>query len=272
MTNKLTYTLVVCLLAFTITTKAQETSPEMGNAKPELVTDRPDQTEAATLVPKKTIQVETGFMFGKTSQFGLELAEYTYNTTLLRFGINEFFELRLIQEVLGSKISFLGNSSKVNGFSPLSLGAKIKVGKAKGALPETAFIGHITFPTGSSDFNQSHISGDFRFTMEWDLSDKFSMGINLGAETDGERPNVTGIYTFVVGFSPIDRLGFFVESYGFITEGLNGVGSPHDHRFNGGVTFMITDLIQYDVSAGVGLSESSQDYFISTGISFRIPR
>jgi hypothetical protein len=46
------------ILILTITTiyaKAQ-------NEAPELITDRPDQTESSTVVPHKSLQIETGFV------------------------------------------------------------------------------------------------------------------------------------------------------------------------------------------------------------------
>lgn len=234
----------------------------------ELVTDRPDQTEAAILVPPGAIQVETGFMIESSSPGKGTLKDYTYNTTLFRYGLNENFEFRFLQEILGSKYGDnLGSSSSTSGLSPMSLGVKIKVAKADKLIPEIAFISHITFPTGSKDFNSTYISSDFRFSMEYDLSDKFSLGINLGAERDGETARITGIYTFVLGYSPADKFGFYIEGYGFITEKTS---PPHDHRFNGGFTYMISDLFQFDISGGIGLTENSMDYFISTGLSFRL--
>lgn len=259
---------IVVLVLMINSVHAQDTPTEDTGGKEEMVTDRPDQTESAMIVPKHSIQVETGFMFEHDEPTArASINNLTYNTTLLRIGLNQYFELRVIQEYLGSKVELGGDEVKMNGFSPLSIGAKIKVARGNRWVPETAFLGHITFPTGQDGFDQTHISGDFRFSMEYDLCERFSLGINLGGETDGETPNFTGIYTLVVGYSPIDRLGFFVESYGFITHKAD---MPHDHRFNAGSTFSITNLVQLDLSGGVGLSDQSPDYFISTGISFRL--
>ncbi len=37
-----------------------------------------------------------------------------------------------------------------------------------------------------------------------------------------------------------------------------------------GLTFKITPVVQWDVSAGLGLNDIAPDSFISTGISFRL--
>jgi hypothetical protein len=197
--------------------------------------------------------------------------DYTFNTTLVRYGLNKNFELRLIQEYLGYQSEIEG-SNLISGMSPMSIGAKIKLADARGFIPQMAFIGHVTFPTGSPDVNSTYVTTDFRITMEYELSDRFSFGVNLGAEGDGESPLTTGIYTVVVGYSISDKIGMFSEFYGFITENdeTNDLNTQHDHRFNGGFTYKINNIVQYDVSAGVGLSQSSTDYFLSTGLSFRL--
>ena len=232
---------------------------------PELSTDRPDQTESAMLVPQGTIQLETGFMIENDNN----VTNYTYNTSLFRYGVNQHLEFRLITEYLGTKTEITdGQEINEDGFSPLALGVKLKVAEANGIVPETAFIGHVTMRTGSREYQPEHIAADFRFTMEYDLSSKFSLGINLGAEWDGSSSNASGIYTVVVGTSLSDRIGFFAEAYGFATEQT----AVADHRFNAGLTYAVSDLIQYDISSGFGLSATSPDNFISTGLSLRFPR
>ena len=57
-------------------------------------TDRPDQTEAATLVPVGGIQIETG-LAGYTAANG-SWTGYTLPTALLRLGLHERFELRVV--------------------------------------------------------------------------------------------------------------------------------------------------------------------------------
>ena len=269
---KLKILFIGLVLAFTQNAMAQDITGE----KEEILTDRPDQTESANLVPAGALQIETGFMIENTDLTGFgKLSDYTYNTTLIRYGLNEYIEFRFIQEMLGQKFTpTTGASASTSGAGPTTIGAKIKVAKANKLIPEMSFLGHVTFPNGSTDFNQTYISAAFRFSMEYDLSDKFSMGINLGTERDGETPNTTGIYTLVFGVSPVDKVGVFIELYGFITERDKSIdlsSATHDHRFNGGVTYSVSQIVQLDVSAGIGLSEASAiDNFISAGVSFRL--
>jgi hypothetical protein len=65
----------------------------------------------------------------------------------------------------------------------------------------------------------------------------------------------------------IDPINAFVEVYGWLPE-----NELPDHRFNGGFTFLVRRNLQLDVSGGIGLSEISPDWFVSGGLSWRIPR
>src|SRR5688572_2980604 len=73
-------------------------------AKPEIVTDRPDQTEAPSLVPTGGIQVELGTSIENDVVENIKVTNYTYATALIKYGINENFELRLISEYLGERV------------------------------------------------------------------------------------------------------------------------------------------------------------------------
>jgi len=63
--------------------------------RPELITDRPDATEAPSVVPKGALQIETGALFTSFEEDVLKTQTLTYNTTLLRFGVLDNLELRL---------------------------------------------------------------------------------------------------------------------------------------------------------------------------------
>ena len=51
--------------------------------KPEIITDRPDQTEASSIVPKGGIQVELGTQIENDVVQNMKVTNYTYTTALL---------------------------------------------------------------------------------------------------------------------------------------------------------------------------------------------
>src|SRR5688572_19021966 len=66
----------------------------------EIITDRPDQSEAPQLTPKGWLQIETGIQseFDEDKETGLKSQNILYNTTLWKYGLSKNFELRLITE------------------------------------------------------------------------------------------------------------------------------------------------------------------------------
>ena len=58
---------------------------------PDMVTDRPDQTESATVVPRGLLQVETGYLFARDG----DVDGYAVPGTLFRLGLGGRLELRI---------------------------------------------------------------------------------------------------------------------------------------------------------------------------------
>jgi len=231
----------------------------------ELITDRPDQTESASIVPVGSIQLETGGFIEKDNAIdNVNYSNLTYNTSLFRIGLTKTFELRLIQEIFQEEIKSDFFKSKNEGFGPLAVGGKFKISEENGLIPEAAFLTHVTIPTGKDIFRPQHAAMDFRFIGENTLSEKWGFAYNFGGEWSGDDLLFTGIYTAVLGTDLTNQVGLFLESYGFITEGMEG-----DHRFDAGFTYSPKPLLQFDISAGVGLTEVAPDYFVSLGLSTR---
>lgn len=235
----------------------------------ELITDRPDQTESSTVVPEKTLQIETGFVLETDETNLVNQKSFTYNTTLLRYGLLENFELRLGLEYLGEKTENK-HSDSINtnlGLSPIYAGFKVKIASEEGWKPEIAFIGGMVLPFTANDyFKPEYSAANIRFSFAHTLSEKFSIGYNLGAEWDGESAAPGYFYSLAIGVGVSNKLGMFVESYGLLKEKRND-----EHLLDAGFTYLLFSNLQLDISAGIGINEAATDNFISFGLSYRIP-
>jgi hypothetical protein len=225
---------------------------------PAIQTDRPDQTECPFTVPAKYIQVETGFGYEKADA---STSSFTFPSVLWKYGLNDRLEFRLITELESIKQS--GN--KISGLNPVTVGFKTNIVQEHGILPMISFIGHLTIPDAAGkDLKATYYAPAFRFTMQHTLSEKVSLGYNLGAEWDGESPEPTFIYTLTSGFALSEKFGSFIELYGFAPQ-----KGKADHRFDAGLTYLFNSNVMADLSGGVGLTPNAPDYFISAGFSFR---
>lgn len=221
-------------------------------------TDRPDQTETADLVPKGMFQMENGFSY---EQADASTSEMITPSTLIKYGINDNFELRLIVEY--STVDT--DMTSASGFKPILLGFKVKVAEEYGIIPKTSFIGHLSIPKlATKEFQNEFYAPEFRFVMQNTLSDRFKLGYNLGAEWDGDTAEPSFIYTLSLAFGLTDKFGAFVESYGFAPQ-----KDLAEHCIDGGLTYLLSDNFMIDASGGFGVSDNAPDYFVSAGFSFR---
>ncbi|SNR49739.1 Putative MetA-pathway of phenol degradation [Dokdonia pacifica] len=254
----------MCLLGFSIQLVAQETE-----TTPDLVTDRPDATEAPTVVPVGSLQVETGALTTSFEDNGIKEEVFTYNTTLLRYGILDNLELRIgwnFEEVQ-TTINGMESNDVASGLSPLLFGAKVAITEEKGWFPEIGLIGHIFLPfTASSDFKPEFTAADFRFSFNHTLSERSGIAYNLGGQLGGESAEFAYIYTLAYGYSITDKLGAYVEVYGDLPE-----DSSANHFWDAGLTYAIAPLIQLDATVGQSITEG-QDILLSAGVSFRIDK
>ena len=221
-------------------------------------TDRPDQTECPYIVPVKFIQIENGLLFENVNN---KMKAYSLPSVLWKYGVNEKFELRLITELN----SIQHEADVYIGISPITLGFKTNLSKEKGILPLTSFIGHIaTSKIGYKIFNTSYLAPAFRFTMQHSLSNRFSLGYNLGYEWDGESSNPNFIYTLTTGVSITNKIGGYVEFFG---NSQNKIFS--ENKFDGGLTYLISDDFMIDASGGFDIINYNHTNFFSLGCSYR---
>ncbi|MDP7195501.1 MAG: transporter, partial [SAR202 cluster bacterium] len=82
----------------------------------QISTDRPDQTESSLVLPKGTIQIESGFVSRKN--------ELIFPNTLFRIGISKKFELRVNTNYIFKTNE---NENKISNFSDLEIGTKIQI-------------------------------------------------------------------------------------------------------------------------------------------------
>lgn len=241
----------ICLFSSGLSIYAQDLPP--------IQTDRPDQTESPAIVPKNHFQMETGMVFEKGNE---STKNYTHPNILFKYGLNDHFELRLITEYNSINV----HKNVTAGISPVKVGFKVNITQQKGIIPNTSFIGHLVIPYLASDAIQTtYYAPEFRFTMQHSLSPKLSLSYNLGAEWDGETPDPAFIYTLTGGYAITEKLGSYLELYGFVPQ----KNSP-DHRIDAGFTYLVKNNMQWDVSGGLGFSNNSPDYFVGLGFSFRL--
>ncbi len=267
----------LCLLYSVVFTLVPCLAQENVSPKPELVTDRPDQTESSVVVPPGYVQVETGWSLSRNQKGGIRTNTHTFPGTLFRIGALDRMELRLgYGGVLWEQTQAAGQSTDTSGSGDMGIGAKIYFWEEQGWIPETALLAGVSLPVGKEQFSSGRADPTFRFSLSHTLSDRLSFGYNLGAtwestlDESNDRDTLSLFnYTAVLGIGLTERAGLFVEAFGDIP--FNAQGGPRN-SLDGGFTYLIRDNLQIDGFAGVGLSDSADDWFVGLGFTARLPR
>ncbi len=232
---------------------------------PELVTDRPDQTESTEIVPKGFVQTELGL--GDADGADATAAG------LARIGLSERIELRV-----GLDEFFLSGPEDA---IDMSIGAKFRLAGERDGRPAIAVIAALNQKLGNSLSPVSDgLRPSFRFAFSHTLSERLSLGYNAGVSWDETvrligMPSVPDaelesrfLWTAVLGIGATERVGFFIEAFG--DTGLSDDG-PSETALDGGVTFLVRPNVQLDVFVGTGLSNAAPDWLAGAGVSFRLP-
>ena len=254
--------------------RAQDTPAE------ELVTDRPDQTESAVVVGPGQVQVETGVLLTRDEAAGASVETVEGPGTLIRIGLGGRTELRLgWAGYLREEVELPGSPPETltfEGPGDAELGAKVRLRDEAGRLPEAALLVGVSLPVGDESFTSDRLDPSLRLSLAHTLSDRLSLGYNLGVEWSSELTEADLrethshlIYTAALGVGLTDRAGAFLELFG--AEPIDAPDTS-EHSVDGGLTYLLRPNLQLDLAAGAGLTDEAPDWFVGMGISIRWPR
>lgn len=244
----------------------------------ELVTDRPDQTESALVVPAGTLQVELGGLLTVDDSAGERLEIVEGPGTLVRWGLSSRWELRLAWSgEIDAELRQAGGRERFSGTGDPELGAKVELAALdRGAPLDLALLAHVTLPAGDAEVGAPRADPSVRLLGAHELGERIGLGWNAGYETASfedaaGRVHTLGrfVYTAALGFDLAPRWGAFVELFGDLPA---SDPAPAAHSLDGGLTFAVAPRFQLDLAAGVGLDDDAPDRFVGVGLSFRVPR
>lgn len=234
-----------------------------------LVTDRPDAAESSQTVGRYVFQAETSVQFVTDRNPGEGRATTWNFPTLLRGGLTEDFELRLATD----GPAFLRETSPTDnifGMSDLELGMKYHVLDGGGAVPSTAFLAGVNFPTGSSTFTSHKPEYALVGALDWDLPFGLGLGTNFGIAAKAEEQDDGYFCQFnaaaSLGGGITQRLSWYLEV------GANLPAADRDHGaafVDGGFKYLLSPDMQLDFAVTKGLNEPADTFGATIGFSVR---
>jgi len=237
-----------------------------------LATDRPDFTEASTTVGRGLAQVELGYTYFRDEDNGTVEEVHTYPEMLWRIGIlADWLELRIAHTQLSQATDFpILPDENAAGGGDLYLGAKLALTDQEGWLPEMALTPQMFVPVGHDEFSADEVLPGINWLYGWDVNEF----LGIGASTQGnKRVEDSGEAYFefaqsiTLNFTLAEHLGSYIEWFVLAPSGAEEQDT--EHYLDGGFTFPLTDNLQFDVRAGVGLNRAAVNFFSGTGMAVR---
>ncbi|MDF1866136.1 MAG: transporter [Saprospiraceae bacterium] len=226
----------------------------------EIVTDRPNQTESALTVPKGSLQIESGILFGFTNQEGISERQVLIPTNLFRFGLTKGIELRSVAQLesLKNKTTF----EEINGVSDFEIGTKVQLFKKEQVNTQVAFLTHFLIPIGSNGLTNEKFGSISKLAAAIEFGPKVGAGYNLGYSYFGNgKGNLT--YSIATGFKLTEQTSLYIEPFGEIVE-----LEKHLLNVDAGFTYLLRDNLQLDFSFGTGINNTMT--YMALGFSWNI--
>jgi hypothetical protein len=227
--------------------------------EPELLTDRPDFTETAVVVPLRSLQVEIGLTYANS---GDGARVFNAPELLLRYGVARRTEIRL---GLPDYVTVRGGGPRISQFGDTYLGIKQQLAPPGAAL-SLALIPAVTLPTGGRQLTSDRVDPEIALAWSRDLSQTWSVGGILGYARPTEEGRGRDLFfpTVAFGRAIAPRWGTFFEWAAEFPEGEGDV-----HLLHHGYTYALAADRQLDLHFGVGLTRAAPDFFIGAGYVFR---
>ena len=223
----------------------------------EMLVDRPGIAEATYTVPKGIYQFEVGFEYHRQAQN----STYYYPEVLMRTGILKNTELRLQLRQIANQEQGQTHS----GLSPLRLGIKTKLKKQNKYFPEISVIADAIIPFYDHPQPARSVGPELIFLFENDFYPNTSINYNIGLVWDPDLNQDVFTGSFCYNYLPTEKIGLFVEYFSFVTD----ANWPGEQGADLGITYLIHRNAQIDLSGGYSRIRNEDNFFMSSGISFR---
>ena len=233
-----------------------------------LITDRPDFTEAASVVGLGVSQLEAGYTYTFNNDDGEQSISQSVPELLARVGIlANWIELRIGWNPSDERVSGINVSVD----DPLYLGIKLAMFPQDGIRPAVVVLPQMIIPLDPDNDDRAGVLPGVNLLYSWDLNEDFAFGASTQVNRDYDDETDSGYASWAqsasLAFALTDRWGGYTEYFGFYPDDADTVRP--EHYFNGGTTVLISDDVQWDIRAGVGLNDAADDYFAGTGLSIR---
>ncbi len=223
-------------------------------------TDRPDATESPYSVDAGHYQFE--LEIAAWTRDGGEATEYTLGELNAKYGLNASTDLQVVLPF------FTHVHDGPEGFGDVQIRVKHNLWGNDGGPNALAVMPYVKIPTANGDLGNGDFEGGLIVPFGFDGPGGWSCGvmgeIDLKSDEDGGGHHVEGLVSATGSHDLTRCTGIFFELVGILT---TESGAGHEAYFNSGLTWALTDTLQFDGGVRVGLTGASTDFSPFLGVS-----
>lgn len=235
-------------------------------------TDRPDKTESPYTVDAGRFQIETDlFAATRDTQTGVTTRSFDVMPFNLKMGLTHDTDLQIVTGAFSrTRVSGRGISETETGFGDVVVRLKHNAWGNDGGTTAFAVMPFVKLPTNTVSSLNDDIEGGVIVPLAIDLG--HGVGLGLMTEVDilrkgnGRGFAPTFVNSATVSFELTSALGLYVEA--FVERSSEG-GADTVVTLDGGVTYAVTEDLQLDAGANVGVTEAADDLAVFVGLSQR---
>lgn len=253
-------------------TPAAASSPVPQASIREMSTDRPDKTESPITVAPGKFQIEAElFNWTRNRDAGVKTDAFDVGIFNFKYGVSHNVDLQVVVESYHyEKSREAGSKSIEEGFGDITLRSKINFWGNDGDQ-KTAFgiMPYVTLPTASHRAGVPKVEAGVILPFAVELSDRLGLGmmteIDYVIDEDGGY-TWNWVNSITLSVSVTEKLGTYVEFYSEIPlENSSAWVATAD----AGITYAISENVQWDMGVNVGLTEAADDLQVFTGVTYR---
>lgn len=237
----------------------------------ELVTDRPDKTEAPYTLDAGHFMFETDLAtYSRNDDNGILTEDLTLNFINAKFGITNESDLQILLETFKSiNVKTAVDESKVSGIGDLTVRFKQNIFGNDAGTSALAVMPFLKIPTAKTSIGNGKVEGGVIIPFGFELNETYSMGTmaQWNLNSDGANGYISEVVTSAtIGRDLIGNLGGYIEFWNAVSFAS---GSEWVATTDFGFTYGVNEDVQLDAGINIGVTDSADDLNPFAGLTMR---
>jgi hypothetical protein len=238
----------------------------------DMATDRPDKTESPYTVDAGRFQIETDLVaYTHDSQDGITTRAFDILPFNLKIGLTSSTDL---QFAYGAYSHIRASGSAItetdSGTGDLVVRVKRNLWGNDGGTTALAVMPFVKLPTNDMKGLNNDVEGGVIVPLAIDLGRGMGLGlmteIDILKAEDGHGYEPVFVNSATLSFELSAKLGMYVEAF---VERSAESGAETVVTFDTGVTYAMTENLQLDAGANIGVTDAADDLNVFVGLSQR---